>query len=65
MMAHRIKIYADTDKEKNKFFVFIISSPSNVLPALRRLRNSGMIIRAVWYEDTKQCRNEKIDLWNL
>ena len=50
MYKERLKFYADTPKEKNKYFCFEIVSILELKAALWRFFDKGWNIRAAWYE---------------
>jgi hypothetical protein len=64
MCTERLKFYADTPQQKNKFFCFTINSMFD-LEARLNYWLSKFYIRAAWYEckeDGKVISNDKIDL---
>jgi len=65
MVIERLKFYADTDKEKNKFFCWKINSIMD-LDARLKYFMSKMYIRSAWYEfidtETGETSNQSIDL---
>lgn len=69
MINERIKFYADTDKEKNKYFCFKIGSLLTLKEALWRFFNKGWSIRSAWYEkidtDTGEVENTKLNIQDL
>lgn len=62
----RIKFYADTDREKNKYFVWKITSILNIKDALWRFFDKGWAIRSCWYEkineETGEVENQRINI---
>ena len=50
MYKERLKFYADTPMEKNKYFCFEIVSILELKAALWRFFDKGWNIRAAWYE---------------
>lgn len=50
MYKERLKFYADTSIEKNKYFCFEIVSILELQAALWRFFDKGWNIRAAWYE---------------
>ena len=64
MITERIKFYADTDKQKNKFYCFKINSIMDLQPRLMYWMKK-VYIRAAWYECIDNgivVNNDKIDL---
>jgi hypothetical protein len=61
----RLKFYADTSKEKNKFFCWKINSIMDLESRLEYWMKR-VYIRAAWYEcidtDTGEVINQRIDL---
>jgi hypothetical protein len=66
MIKERLKFYADTEKDRNKYFCFTITSILEVRSALWRFFDKGWNIRSAWYEkidtDTGETINQKIVL---
>ena len=67
IIIERLKFYADTDKEKNKYFCFKISS---ILDLENRLLYwmKKVYIRSAWYEcieDGEVVSNDRIDIVNF
>lgn len=62
----RLKFYADTPKEQNKYFCFKITSILSLKDALWRFFDKGWNIRSAWYEKidlkTGEITNTRIDL---
>ena len=50
MISERLKFYADTDQEKNKYFCWNLSSILTLKEALWRFFDKGWNIRSAWYE---------------
>lgn len=67
MYKERLKFYADTPIEKNKYFCFEIVSILELKAALWRFFDKGWNIRAAWYEkicveNGKVIENSKLNL---
>lgn len=50
VFRERLKFYADTPKEKNKYFCWKIDSVLTLKDALWRFFDKGWNIRSAWYE---------------
>lgn len=50
MKIERVKFYADTDKEKNKFYCWKINSILDLEDTLINFMSKGWLIRSAWYE---------------
>ena len=50
MIKERLKFYADTDQEKNKYFCWDLGSILSLKEALWRFFDKGWSIRSAWYE---------------
>ena len=65
MVKQRIKFYADTKIEKNKYFCYEINE--NEIDVLERFFDRGWHIRAAWYEEIdengKPLVNEQIAVY--
>ena len=62
--VERLKFYADTDTQKNKYFVFKINSIVD-LPERLKYWSERVYIRSAYYEAIENgtvIQNEKIDL---
>jgi hypothetical protein len=64
IVIERLKFYADTDKEKNKYFCFTINSIMDLEERLKYFAQR-MYIRSAWYEcieNGKTTSNQRIDM---
>ncbi len=50
----RLKFYADTPSERNKYFCWSLTSILNLKDALWRFFDKGWNIRSAWYEKIEQ-----------
>jgi len=69
-LLERLKFYADTPQERNKYFCWKLSSLLTLKQALYRFFDKGWNIRAAWYEkiDTETgeiVENLKLNLQEL
>ena len=67
MVTERIKFYADTKEQKNKFFCFKINSIMDLQPRMMYWMKK-VYIRSAWYECIENdvvISNDKIDLTQL
>lgn len=66
MFTERLKFYADTPMEKNKYFCWKLDSILTLKEALWRFFDKGWNIRSAWYEKinlgTGEVENLKINL---
>ena len=58
--SERLKFYADTQKEKNKYFCFEVTVLS-VKEAIWRFFSKGWTIRAMWYEKINLSTGEIVE----
>ena len=69
MVKERLKFYADTDKAKNQYFCWELSSILTLKEAIWRFFLKGWNIRSAWYEkidtDTGETENIKINIPDL
>jgi hypothetical protein len=60
----KLKIYADTAREKNHLFTWRVSSRARALRAIKHFQNKGWTIRAAYYQrfnhEGKKEVNEQI-----
>jgi len=65
MIIERLKFYADTETEKNKYFCWKINSIMDLETRLKYWMKK-MYLRSAWYEcidtDTGETTNQRIDL---
>jgi hypothetical protein len=61
MIKERLKFYADTDQEKNKYFCWELSSILSLKEALWRFFDKGWSIRSAWYEKVDTDTGEIIE----
>jgi hypothetical protein len=57
----RIKFYADTPQQQNKYFCYKITSILTLKEALWRFFDKGWNIRSVWYEKIDLSTGEVVD----
>ena len=57
----RLKFYADTNRERNKYFCFDIKSVLTLKEALWRFFGKGWNIRSAWYEKIDLATGEVIE----
>lgn len=64
MIKERLKFYADTEQEKNKYFCWSLTSVLSLKDALWRFFDKGWAIRSAWYEklDTETGETENYRL---
>lgn len=66
LFRERLKFYADTPKEKNKYFCWNIDSILTLKDALWRFFDKGWNIRSAWYEkidlNTGEVTNTRLNL---
>ena len=66
LFKERIKFYADTPKEQNKYFCFKITSILALKEALWRFFDKGWNIRSAWYEkidlNTGEIENTRLNV---
>lgn len=69
MVKERLKFYADTDKAKNQYFCWELSSILTLKEAIWRFFSKGWYIRSAWYEktdtDTGETENNKLNITDL
>jgi hypothetical protein len=69
MVTERLKFYADTDKAKNQYFCWNLSSVLSLKEALWRFFDKGWSIRSAWYEkidtETGETENSKLNIQAL
>jgi len=60
-IIERIKFYADTPLQKNKYFCFKIENIAHLRKALFRLQTKGFKFRAIWWEVVAKDTGEIIE----